>query len=609
MENNKSLYRKYRPKNLDEVSGHKNIKEILISEIRSKKFSHAMLFAGQKGTGKTSIAKIFAKIINCSNLKDYNPCNECDNCNELNKFSHPDVFEIDAASNNGVEEIRNLKAGISTLPILSKYKVYIIDEAHMLTNAAFNAFLKTLEEPPRHIVFILATTEFSKIPATITSRCQVFNFKRIPQRDLENKVKEICHKEGKTITEEALREIYYMSEGSLRDALNYLEQTMVIINNQVTIEEIKKVFYIASKKDKIEIIENVFNGNNEKIIIFFEEANDQGIDFQSTTLGMINIIKDIILYKMTKNLNNIKILNENELNKFNNITVDNFFLLANNLSDAYTKSKNSNVNYQYILINILKTINDINPLISVYKNIQPVVAESINSESESIPTNENLLFDQEFVEDNQAEMQPQTWTLSNANNAENSDQIINIIDEKKLAEQKIIELTNDMQDIKFNYNIKNDQILEVIALATKEDRILTEQKIKNLLEPIDKNLYNTLLPFVQVKIKAANQYCAILVSEDAESSDWLNWKLQNEKYRTEIYTLLGFKKIFICIDKNKWKNIKNEFLFKKSANQLPNNPTIIDDVEYFKSIILTDDKDDFTKKVISIFGDDVKVVD
>ncbi|WP_146637191.1 DNA polymerase III subunit gamma/tau [Spiroplasma clarkii] len=242
MENKKSLYRQYRPKNLDEVAGHEGIKEILISEIKNSNFPHALLFSGQRGTGKTSIAKIMAKTINCENLQGYNPCEECNSCKEFNKNAHADIFEMDAASNNGVDEIRNIKMNVSTMPVMSKYKVYIIDEVHMLTNSAFNALLKTLEEPPTHVVFILATTEFSKIPETIISRCQLFNFKGITKNALEKRISQVCEKEGMSINNEALEEIFYMSDGSLRDALNYLEQTMVITNSEITSEDLKKFF-------------------------------------------------------------------------------------------------------------------------------------------------------------------------------------------------------------------------------------------------------------------------------------------------------------------------------------------------------------------------------
>ena len=182
-----ALYRKYRPNNFDEVVGQKIIVQTLINAIKNNRITHAYIFSGPRGTGKTSIAKIFAKTINCDNLKDYIPCNKCNNCLDYNNKKTVDIIEIDAASNNGVDEIRNLKSSVTLVPSNSKYKVYIIDEVHMLSTSAFNALLKTLEDPPKNVIFILATTELYKVPETIISRCQNFDFKRLTIADIANR--------------------------------------------------------------------------------------------------------------------------------------------------------------------------------------------------------------------------------------------------------------------------------------------------------------------------------------------------------------------------------------------------------------------------------------
>lgn len=229
MEQNKALYRKYRPSNFGDIAGHQNVVEILKNELKNNKISHSFLFAGQRGTGKTSIARILAKSVNCLNIKDGLACEVCESCIASNEQRNPDIIEMDAASNNGVDEIREIKNNINSLPFIGKYKIYIIDEVHMLTKAAFNALLKTLEEPPVHAIFILATTEYAKIPATILSRCQIFNFKKIDRISLMNRLSFICENEGYKIDKAVLEEIAIISEGSLRDASNVIEQLMTVL--------------------------------------------------------------------------------------------------------------------------------------------------------------------------------------------------------------------------------------------------------------------------------------------------------------------------------------------------------------------------------------------
>ena len=216
----KALYRTYRPQVFSDVTGQDVVVQTLQNAIKNNKISHAYLFSGPRGTGKTSIARIFAKALNCSNLQVNEPCDECLSCREISEGYNPDVIEIDAASNNGVDEIRDIREKVKFLPSGSKYKVYIIDEVHMLSGGAFNALLKTLEEPPKHAVFILATTEPQKLPATIISRCQRFEFKALSTQEINERLKQICELENVSITEEALNSISESAEGAMRDAIS-----------------------------------------------------------------------------------------------------------------------------------------------------------------------------------------------------------------------------------------------------------------------------------------------------------------------------------------------------------------------------------------------------
>ena len=264
---NLALYRKYRPSNFEEIYGQKFIVNIMKNSLKKNKISHAYLFSGPRGTGKTSMAKLFAKIVNCSNLtKDVSPCGKCNSCELIDKKTNPDIIEIDAASNNGVDEIRELRDKVSLMPAVSKYKVYIIDEVHMLTISAFNALLKTLEEPPEHIIFILATTELYKVPETIVSRCQCLEFERISDDDIVSCLKNIVEKEKIKIDDQVLKMIANYSKGGLRDSIGILDKLSscsdsIDVNlfydvvGVVSDENVNKIIELITKKD----IVNLFN--------------------------------------------------------------------------------------------------------------------------------------------------------------------------------------------------------------------------------------------------------------------------------------------------------------------------------------------------------------
>ena len=259
-----SLYRKYRPQTFADVVGQDIIIKILKNSIKNNKINHAYIFSGPRGTGKTSVAKIFAKAVNCLN-KSGDVCNECEVCN-LNTDDIIDIVEIDAASNNGVDEIREIRNSIKLLPSLLKYKVYIVDEVHMLSPSAFNALLKTLEEPPSHAIFILATTEINKIPATVLSRCQKFDFKKIDNKLIVERLKYICECEKIKLDDDIIKFIAELSDGGLRDAINLLDQINSLNKKTITRTDVLNLIGSIDEGEVFELFNSVVSGNVSEVI-------------------------------------------------------------------------------------------------------------------------------------------------------------------------------------------------------------------------------------------------------------------------------------------------------------------------------------------------------
>ena len=297
-----ALYRKFRPMTFSQMVGQEHITKTLKNQIIQNRVGHAYLFNGGRGTGKTSSAKILARAINCLNPKDGEPCNECEICKAAINGSLTDIVEMDAASNNSVEDIRAIREEVNFLPTKAKYRVYIIDEVHMLSTGAFNALLKTLEEPPEHVKFILATTEPQKLPATILSRCQRFDFKRIQNDDIKKRLKIVCDESKIEISEGALDIISSLAEGAMRDALSILERCIQDGENKIDENKIKELVGIP----KLEYVENIINAileyNLDSAIKETNEILNQGKDVENFLWEMIKYVKDLLVYKSSKKL-------------------------------------------------------------------------------------------------------------------------------------------------------------------------------------------------------------------------------------------------------------------------------------------------------------------
>lgn len=379
-----TLYRKYRPKTFELVYGQDVIVKTLKNVIKNDKLSHAYLFTGPRGTGKTSSAKLFAKAINCLNNKDGDACNECENCKSFNNNSNPDIIEIDAASNNGVDEIREIKNKVSLVPSMSKYKVYIIDEVHMLSIGAFNALLKTLEEPPEYIIFILATTEPQKIPATIISRCQRFDFKSISHDKMKQCLENIISKENISIDDGAIEEIINNSKGGMRDAIGLLDQASAFCNNNITANDIEELSGNISIKQIRTFLSNIMQKEYNVIFDSISNYSSNGKDFALICEKIINYIREGILYK--KKINTDKILDEDK-NIFDKLSDTDLYDLIDYLSDTLVKVKNSyqkELTFEVQMIQMIDKIFNKESNVSRETSTNEIKVENINVPRETL---------------------------------------------------------------------------------------------------------------------------------------------------------------------------------------------------------------------------------
>ena len=296
------LARKYRPQILDEVIGQDHIIQTLKNSVKEGRLAQSFLFVGSRGIGKTSTARILAKILNCPNRKknDINPCNKCDSCLEITGSTNLDVLEIDGASNRGIDEIRNLRENVKFRPTSGKFKIYIIDEVHMLTQEAFNALLKTLEEPPEHVKFIFATTEPHRVPPTIISRCQRFDFRRIPTKTIDETLKAVAKKEKLKVEEDALFTIAKAAEGSMRDGESILDQMASYSDGKITVEATEKMLGVTKEETYFEVVDAVAEKDSQRALTVFQNVVGQGKDLRQFNKGLIEFFRDVLIAKTAK---------------------------------------------------------------------------------------------------------------------------------------------------------------------------------------------------------------------------------------------------------------------------------------------------------------------
>lgn len=530
-----ALYRKYRPKKFSEIAGQNMIVETIQNAIINNKITHAYLFCGPRGTGKTTTAKLIAKMVNCLNQINGEPCGKCESCISIANNCNDDIIEIDAASNNGVDEIREIRDKINLVPSISKYKVYIIDEVHMLSIGAFNALLKTLEEPPRHVIFILATTEEQKIPATILSRCQKFNFSRISVENIVENLKRIINLEGINIDEELLKQIAIFSDGGMRDSINMLDQLISSKGEVVTIDDVYEINGSISFSDICNLFTNMYHHNVLEIVNFIDTCDIKGKNMLRIVDELIAVAKDLLISIVAPNLPVENYKNE-KLKELKNFVNEEFLYMfidsANQLSFNIKNTSYPKIMIQVFLIKMSSKLNnDLKDEDLGNKNI------SQNSENE---TREIKLFPK--VKYNTNYFPGNNFVANNDTNALN------------------VERSNSLSD-----DIKKIRINNTFATANKEELAAVKAKWSNITDYVLNDDLGVIAGVLQDSTPvAAGSNNIIIVGNNISVTDRLNQC--TDDVSSLLKKVLNKNYLVIGLNENEWLVEKNNFVKNKKSN-------------------------------------------
>ena len=536
-----ALYRKYRPKSFDDVVDQKYIIETLKNSILNDKISHAYMFFGPRGIGKTTVAKIFARAVNCTNNSDGNPCEKCDSCIASAEKECVDIIEIDAASNNGVDEIREIKSKVNLVPNSLKYKVYIIDEVHMLTAGAFNALLKTLEEPPKHVIFILATTDPQKVSSTIISRCQCFSFKRISDDCNVNRLREISDLEKIEIDDETLKQISIYSDGGLRDSLSTLDKLSSYKNGKITVEDFYEINDMVSKSDLEDFYKIIISTDIKQMILKLDKFYSSGKNIVEIMNQFLIFLKDKIVDYYLSGTNIDVYRTEKLLVKLN----ENMFEL-----------KKASKPYIYVEILLLDYINSIG-------NSNKIISREIISKDESLGNSSTSV-----NENSIAEVNGEPDSVDKVSDEPNSiDDSINV-DESVNEEKNVSIDSNDVEsDLDYLHKLMSVRVHNVLALASKVEKNADLAKINGLNDYVfDQKIGYIVSEILNGTLRASSEN-GMIISYEYQSV--VDQNLNNLESIMEVYSKITTtdKKIVFITDEE-WENEKKRYIeFTKSGNK------------------------------------------
>ena len=580
-----TLYRKYRPRTFKDVVGQEVIVKTLMNSIKNNKVSHAYLFLGPRGVGKTSIAKIFARAVNCVDNNNGDLCGKCDMCNVSGDKECLDIIEIDAASNNGVDEIRNLRDKVALVPNQLKYKVYIIDEVHMLTNSAFNALLKTLEEPPEHIIFILATTEVHKVPETVISRCQCFNFFRMTEKNIIDNLSMVCDKEQIDIEKEVLDSIAIQVDGGMRDALCLLDKLISYGDGKVTLNDFLQLNGLVLKSDLKDFSNNIFSGNVKSVIDTVEKWNADGKNLIQIMIQFLDYLKNLLV--------------DEYINSLNSINTDNYQAFANLINDKMfdiKKCSNPKIYIEIMLLNFITSHNQDSVKIISQEIIKEknVTNEMTSNKSEDV-SRETLKFADKIempsIEKNNNENEA---INDKVENSKNDELIPNIINGRKDFSNSNIK---EIMDIRVNNTFVD---------ATKDKLKKVQEKFIKLNDYVfDQKIGYLICSLLEGKLRlCSDNYLVISYEYDSVVNDTMN---NYSKMEEVLKSLLDLDIRVVIISDVQWNEYASKFVQNKKDNI---KYELISEPELTFDIINKDDTSDISSSednIEDIFGDIVEV--
>lgn len=547
-----ALYRKYRPTNFDEVVGQTHIIQTLKNAIVQNRIAHAYLFCGPRGTGKTSIAKIFAKTLNCTNNQDA-PCGVCENCKMAANGSHPDIIEIDAASNNGVDEVRNLIDKVKYAPMQGKYKIYIIDEVHMMTSGAFNALLKTIEEPPAHVIFIFATTEPNKVLPTIISRCQRFDFNKVSMHDIKYRLSVVCKNEGIEIDENGLTLIAQLADGGMRDALSILDQCVAYCSSHIDVNDIRKIYGVVTSEDIGKLFYSVYKKDVDSFVKDIQKYSDMGMDIKRLTADFIHMLKDSLILDYSENSTLVSDMNKDMIRKYFKLAPINFRIKCmEELMDTYNKYTYASNALDYLEASLLK--------ISSYSyESKTHIIDSDHNDFKEVEEEEN--YETSYDDTSDASDIIEKNTQKDDNNG--------VLDKSEISD--VSRETLKQSENKNNKIILNDEfVIQLLVGATKMERSIDTNKFNNIgqfISSLEFGKYAATLRNSTIMASGSN-YIVVCVSSEIFAKQINEFEL-NYGYEDFMEVLLGKAKKVFALDKTQQSRVLDEFKERMISGNLP----------------------------------------